>query len=189
MTKERRDMETINETPPTPTQETEKQNNNGFNYDEFGRYLDNIEKQLSPWHILKEIDNTLNRVEGQLDLYDAEIMSADNDTKRKIAVAAMESYNLNLLVRDKDFVVRMLALCNQAISPAILAQTVEDVGSNDKYTLMVIANNPSASSNTLSRIFDLAGDEREVQTAILGNPNCDDVLRFRVKSVMDKATA
>ena len=87
-------------------------------------------------------------------------MSADKDTKRKMAVAAMESYNLNLLARDEDFNVRTLALCNKAISPAILDQAVEDAGSDDKFTLMVIANNPSASSSTLSRIFDLAGDER-----------------------------
>lgn len=99
-----------------------------------------------------------------------------------------DQYNLNLLARDEDFNVRMLALCNKAISSAILGWTVEDAGSNDKFTLMVIANNPSASSGTLSRIFDLAGDEREVQTAILKNPNCDDVLRFRVESARNKAT-
>lgn len=181
-------METINETPSTPTQEAEKQNNNRFNYDEFGQYLDDIETQLSPWHILEELDDTVEQVEDELDSYNAEIMSADKDTKRKMAVAAMESYNLNLLARDEDFNVRTLALCNKAISPAILDQTVEDAGSDDKFTLMVIANNPSASSSTLSRIFDLAGDEREVQTAILGNPNCDDVLKFRVESIRGKAT-
>lgn len=181
-------METINETPSTPAQETEKQNKNGFNYDEFGQYLDGIETQLSPWHVLEELDNTVEQVEAGLDSYNAKIMSADKDTKRKMAVAAMESYNLNLLARDEDFNVRTLALCNKAISPAVLAQTVEDAGS-DKFTLMVVANNPSASSSTLNRIFDLAGDEGEVQTAILGNPNCDDVLKFRVESIRDKATA
>ena len=181
-------METINETPSMPSQEAEKQNNGSFNYDEFGQYLDDIETQLSPWHILEELDDTVEQVEDELDSYNTEIMSADKDTKRKMAVAAMESYNLNLLARDEDFNVRTLALCNKAISPAILDQTVEDAGSNDKFTLMVIANNPSASSSTLSRIFDLAGDEREVQTAILGNPNCDDVLKFRVESIRDKAT-
>ncbi len=182
-------METINETPPTPTQETEKQNNNDFNYDEFGQYLDNIEAQLSPWRILEELDDTAKQVEDELDSYNTEIMSADKNTKRKMAVATIESYNLNLLARDEDFNVRTLALCNKAISPAILDQAVEDAGSDDKFTLMVIANNPSASSSTLSRIFDLAGDEREVQIAILGNPNCDDVLKFRVESIRDKATA
>ena len=181
-------METIDKTTPTPTQEAGKQNNNSFDYDEFGQYLDDIETQLYPWHILEELDDTVEQIEDELDSYNTEIMSADKETKRKMAVAAMESYNLNLLARDEDFNVRMLALCNKAISSAILGRTVEDAGSNDKFTLMVIANNPSASSGTLSRIYDLAGDEREVQTAILKNPNCDDVLRFRVESARNKAT-
>lgn len=180
-------METINETPSITSQEAEKQSNGGFNYDEFGQYLDDIETQLSPWHILEELDDTVEQVEDELDSYNAEIMSADKETKRKMAVAALESYNLNLLARDEDFNVRTLALCNKAISPAILDQTVEDAGSDDKFTLMVIANNPSASSSTLSRIFDLAGNEREVQTAILNNPNCNDILKFRVKSAMEKS--
>lgn len=180
-------METINETPSIPSQEAEKQNDNSFDYDEFEQYLNDVEIQLSPWHILEELDETVNQVEDELDSYNAEIMSADKETKRKMAVAALESYNLNLLARDEDFNVRTLALCNKAISPAILDQIVEDAGSDDKFTLMVIANNPSASSSTLSRIFDLAGDEREVQTAILNNPNCSDVLKFRVKSAMEKS--
>ena len=182
-------METTNETPSTSAQEAKKQNDSSFNYDEFGKYLENIETQLSHWRILEEFDDTAKQVENELDSYDAEIMSADKDTKRKMAVAAMESYYPNLLARDEDFNVRTLALCNKAISPAILDQAVEDAGSDDKFTLMVIANNPSASNSTLNRIFDLAGDEREVQTAILGNPNCDDVLRFRVESIMDKTAA
>ena len=181
-------METINETPSTPTQETEKQNNNGFNYDEFGQYLNDIKTQLSPWHILEELDDMVKQVEDELNSYNAKIMSADNDIKRKIAVTALESHDLNLLARDKDFNVRILALCNKAISPAILDQAVEDAGGNDKFTLMVVANNPSTPISTLNKIFDLAGDEREVQTAILGNPNCDNVLKFKVESIRDKAT-
>ena len=181
-------MEIINEPQSTLKQEAEKQNNNGFNYDEFGQYLDDLEAQLSPWHILEELDDAVEQVENELNSYDAEIMSADKETKRKMAVTALESYSLNLLARDEDFNVRTLALCNKAISPAILDQVVEDASGDDKFTLMVIANNPSTSSSTLGRIFDLAGDEKEVRAAILGNPNCDDVLKFRVESIRNKAT-
>ncbi len=182
-------MEKNNEAPSTPTQETEKQNNNGFNYAEFGQYLDYIESQLSPWRTLEKLDDTVRQVEEELDSYNTEIMSADKETKRKMAVTTTESYILNLLARDEDFNVRILALCNKAISPAVLAQTVEDVGSDDKYTLRIIASNPSTWTDTLSRIFDLAGDEEEIQTAILENPNCNDALRFKVESARDKATA
>lgn len=181
-------METVNENLAPETQESKEQKNDDFDYDEFGRYLDDIETQLSPWHVLEELDGTVDQVEDELDSYNSEIMSSDKETKRKMAVVAIESYNLNLLARDEDFNVRTLALCNKAISPSILEQTVEDAGSDDKFTLMVIANNPSASSSTLSRIFDLAGDEREVQTAILGNPNCDDVLKFKVDSLRARAS-
>ena len=85
-------METIDKTTPTPTQEAGKQNNNSFDYDEFGQYLDDIEAQLSPWHILEELDDTVEQIEDELDSYNTEIMSADKETKRKMAVAAMESY-------------------------------------------------------------------------------------------------
>ena len=83
-------METINETPSMPSQEAEKQSNGSCNYDEFGQYLDDIETQLSPWHILEELDDTVEQVEDELDSYNKEIMSADKDTQRKMAVAAME---------------------------------------------------------------------------------------------------
>lgn len=181
-------METINENLTPQTQESGEQNND-FDYDEFGQYLDDIETQLSPWHVLEELDETVEQVENELDSYNSKIMSSDKEIKRKLAVTAIESYDLNLLVKDEDFNVRTLALCNKAISPLILEQAVEDAGSDDKFTLMVIAHNPSASPGTLSRIFDLAGDEREVQTAILGNPNCDDILRFKVEGLRERASA
>lgn len=181
-------METTNETPSIPAQEAEKQNDNGFDYDEFGQYLDDIETQLSPWHILEELDDTVEQVEDELDSYNQEIMSANKDAKRKLAITAIEAYNLNLLAKDEDFNVRTLALCNKAISSATLDQAVEDASNDDRFTLMVVANNPSTARSTLTRIFNLAGDEKEIQTAILGNPNCDDVLKFRIESTRDKAT-
>ena len=46
-------METTNETPSTSAQEAKKQNDSSFNYDEFGKYLENIETQLSHWRILE----------------------------------------------------------------------------------------------------------------------------------------
>ena len=182
-------MEKTNEAPSISAKEVEKKNSSSFNYEEFRQYLDGIEAQLSPWRTLEKLDDTVGQVEKELDSYNTEIMSADKETKRKMAVTTTESYILNLLARDEDFNVRILALCNKAISPAVLAQTVEDVGSDDKYTLRIIASNHSTWTNTLSRIFDLAGDEEEVQTAILENPNCNDTLRFRVESARGKATA
>ncbi len=182
-------MEVVNEKLVLGTQWGEEKTGEVFDYDEFGQYLDDIETQLSPRHILDELNETIDSVENELDSYDSNIMSSSKETKRKMAVAAIESYNLNLLARDEDFNIRTLALCNKAISPAILEQTIEDIGNDDKFTLMVIANNPSASTRLLGRIYDLAGDEREIQTAILRNPNCDDVLRFKINSLRERVGA
>jgi len=182
-------METANDLTAAQPQISAEQVNNTFDYDEYGQYLDDIEAELSPWQALKDFDDVADQVESDLDSYNEEIMSADKATKRKMAVAAIEAYNLNLLAKDEDFNVRTLALCNREISPTVLDQAVEDASSDDRFTLMVVANNPKTSINTLNRIFDLAGDEQEIQTAILDNPNCDDILRYKVESAREKSIA
>lgn len=151
-----------------------------FKYQDFSDYLGDIEAQISPRKVLSNIDEILTGVESDLDRYNEKLSSSDEETKREMAMSAMEAYNLNLLSRDENFNVRTLALCNPAISPAILDQAVDDAATSDKYTLMIVANNPSATTATLNKIFDFGGDELEIRNAILANPNCDDVLRFKV---------
>jgi hypothetical protein len=159
-----------------------------FNYQDFSDYLGDIEAQISPRRALSDIDEILAGVESDLDSYNEMVSGSDEKTRREMAMSAMEAYNLNLLSQDENFNVRTLALCNPAVSPAILDQVADDAATSDKYTLMIVANNPSATIATLNKIFDFGGDELEICNAILANPNCDDVLRFKVEGARLKAS-
>ncbi len=171
--------EIVNETQPTPIQEeAEEQKDDDF-FGELDGFLNDIGEQLS---ILDETDDLIQQIESAQDSYDKEIMGADDETKREMARTALDAYTINLLARDKNFFIRILALCNEAISPAVLKQTVEDVKGTDKYTLKIIAHNSITPRETLERIFDFAGDEEEIREEILNNPNCDDSLRSIVNS-------
>jgi hypothetical protein len=152
-----------------------------FNYQEFSNYLDDIEAEVSPRQMLDDLNASLDSLDIELNEYNEKLKEGDKKTKRKMAVSAMEAYNLNLLAQDEDFNVRTLALCNPAISPSILDQATDDaISSDDKYTLMIVANNPSATSSTLNKIFDFGGDELEICNALLAHPNADEILKFKL---------
>ena len=152
-----------------------------FNYQDFSEYLSDIEAQVSPRQVLTDINGVLTDVEASLDSYNETVTGADEETKRQLAMSTVGAYNLNLLSQDENFNVRILALCNPAASPTVLDQAVDD-SPTDKYILMIVANNPSASLPTLNKIFDFGGEELEIRTALLANPNTDDILRFKIDS-------
>jgi hypothetical protein len=153
-----------------------------FNYQDFSQYLDGIEEQISPRQVLTGVDTLLADIEEDLDGYNEQVTGASEETKRKLATEAIETYDLNLLARDENFNVRTLALCNPHASPAILDQAVDDASSSgDKYTLMIVANNPSANLSTLNKIFDFGDGELEIKDALLANPHTDDILRFKIE--------
>ena len=60
-------MEVVNEKLVLGTQWGEEKTGEVFDYDEFGQYLDDIETQLSPRHILDELNETIDSVENELD--------------------------------------------------------------------------------------------------------------------------
>ena len=51
----------------------------------------------------------------------------------------------------------------------------------DDFTLMIIAHNPNTDADTLSRIFTYGGGKEDIRRAILENPNCNEVLRFKIE--------
>lgn len=151
-----------------------------FNYPQFVKYLDGIESETSPRRMLDDLVTMLDELDAELDGYNERLRAGDKDTRRQLAATAIDAYNLNLLAQDPDFNVRILALCNPAATPSILDQAVDDAGTNDAYTLMIVANNPNTSSATLHKILDFGGSEPEVRNALLAHPNADEILRAKM---------
>jgi len=55
------------------------------------------------------------------------------------------------------------------------------VESGNDYTRLVIANNPSATSDILDRIAELT-DEREVLNAVKLHPNASSVTKYKIEN-------
>ena len=79
---------------------------------------------------------------------------------------------------DEAFNIRTLSACNPNTPNTSLRRLVE--GAND-YVRMVIANNPRVSSDVLSRIAELSG-EQEILDAVKNNPNVSKVTKFRIEN-------
>lgn len=156
---------------PTPTD---------FDYQAFTEYLSGIEDEISPRQVLEGLGAELDELDAELDGYNEQLWGSDKETRRHMAVTAMEAYDLNLLAQDPDFNVRILALCNPAASPSVLDLAVDDAAKNDKYTLMIVANNPNTSGATLHKILDFGGDELEIRNALLAHPNADEILKSKM---------
>ena len=148
-----------------------------MNYAEMDNFIHRLNQELSS---LERTDRLLVTVEQDLRQSLDQIKSSDDKSKRKLAATIDDAYYTDVLALDNSFHVRTMALCNPATSAAILKKMTES-SLQDKFTLMIIAHNPNTSTETLNQIFIYGGDSEEIRSAILQNPNCNDVLRFKVE--------
>ncbi len=148
-----------------------------MNYAEIDDFICQLNRELSS---LERTDKLLATVEHSLRQSLEQIKKSDDKSKRKLAATIDDSYYTDVLALDDSFHVRTMALCNPATSSAILKKIAED-SLKDKFTLMIIAHNPNTSAETLNLLFTYGGDSEEICSAILANPNCNEVLRFKIE--------
>ena len=148
-----------------------------MNYAEINSFIRQLNQELSS---LERTDKLLATVEHDLRQSLEQIKNSDNKSKRKLAATIDDSYYTDVLALDDNFHVRTMSLCNPVTSAAILQKMTES-SLKDKFTLMIIAHNPNASAETLHQIFTYGGDNEEICEAILQNPNCNDVLRYKIE--------
>ena len=148
-----------------------------INYTEIDNFIHRLDKELSS---LERTDKLLATVEQDLRQSLNQIKNSDDKSKRKLAATIDDAYYTDVLALDSSFHVRTMALCNPVTSTAILKKMTES-SLQDQFTLMIIAHNPNTSTEILNEIFTYGGDSGEIRNAILQNPNCNDVLRFKVE--------
>jgi hypothetical protein len=146
-------------------------------YSEIDNFVAGLSYELSS---LDGADSLLAGLENDMKQSIGQIKNSDQKTKRKLCAAIDDSYYTDILAQDDSFHVRTIALCNPVTSAAVLKKVAED-SLKDKFTLMIIAHNPNASLETLNQIFTYGGDVAEIREAVLNNPNCNDVLRFKIQ--------
>lgn len=149
------------------------------NLDSFGQIdalLNEVEQATNV--DLGAIDSLCDEIDGALDARKTEVTEWPKDKKRQEAVELGDTYALNLLSMDEDFNVRILAMCNPDVPTNSMKRLVE---SGNDYTRLVIANNPSATSDILDRIAELT-DEREVLNAVKLHPNASSVTKYRIEN-------
>lgn len=148
-----------------------------MNYAEIDNFIRRLNRELSS---LERTDKLLAAVERSLRQSLEQIKKSDDKSKRKLAATIDDAYYTDVLALDDSFHVRTMALCNPATSSAVLKKLAED-SLQDKFTLMIIAHNPNTSTETLNLLFTYGGDNEEICRAILQNPNCSEVLRFKIE--------
>ncbi|MDR1515886.1 MAG: hypothetical protein LBS45_09335 [Synergistaceae bacterium] len=142
--------------------------------------MDKLDSILSPEATI-ERSNELNRKIGAiLSERDRKIRKMPPEEKRASVLDTTDEETLNCWAQEENFALRILALSNPHISPGILHQTVLNVGASDLYTLHIVANNPSAASETLALIADFGCNNNEIKYDLLRHPNSGTLLKLRL---------
>lgn len=141
--------------------------------------LSEVEQSTSGERLLAEIDELCGEIDNGLETRKKEIEGWPIERKREEAANSLDSFVLNLLSMDENFIVRTLSACNPNIPVVSLRRLAE--GAND-YIRMVIASNPNAPSDILDRIAEISG-EQEVLDAVNANQNTSSVTRYKMGKV------
>lgn len=142
--------------------------------------LSEVEESTNPVRLFADIDDLCGEIDNALDSRKQEVLGWPIERKRKEATDSSDQYALNLLSMDENFTIRTLSACNSAIPSNSLRRLVENT--ND-YIRMVIANNPTSTSDILDRIAELS-EEQEVIDAVKAHPNISTITKFKIENKM-----
>lgn len=145
-------------------------------FDDIDDLLGEIEQSSQvPLTITSEVDDLCNDIDTGVDNRKKEIEGWAEDVKHREAVDSKDPFAINVLSMDKSFPVRTLAACNPLIPKGAMQRLVDE----GDYMRMVVANNPSCSTDILERIAGLT-DDRRVLDVVMMHKNASPALKFRI---------
>lgn len=107
-----------------------------------------------------------------------ELSEWSHEQKRTFAIEGDDPFVLNLLTKDKNFNIRILAFSNPDIPEYSMSQALRGAS---EYVRLVIANNPRSSSSILDRIARET-NEPEVLDAIRRHKNISRMTKLMIQN-------